>query len=90
MEYFLSNGVRNGRRRCPSVLTEVDLAIITKPLRWITMVGIYVCKRDREVNEVKIEVVKTPVLQLFLRHCLDLPPKILFNRHNLGSLERLT
>ena len=75
MGYFLSNGVRNGQRRCPSVITEVDLAIITKPLRWVTVTGIYVCKRDGKVNEVKIEVVKTPVLELFLRHCLGLSPQ---------------
>ena len=75
MGYFLSNGVRNGQRRCPSVITEVDLAIITKPLRRVTVAGVYVCKRDGKVNEVKIEVVKTPVLELFLRHCLGLSPQ---------------
>jgi hypothetical protein len=77
MAYFLSSGMRNERRHCPSVLTKVNLAIITKPLRWVTVVGIHVCKRDREVNKVKIEIVKTPVLKLSLRRCLGLNIKIL-------------
>ena len=85
MEYFLPSGIRNGRRRCQGVLTEVDFAIITKPLRWVTMLGIHVCKRDWEVNKVKIEVVKTPVFELFLRQCLDLHLTTPFSGRNLGS-----
>lgn len=45
----------------------MDLAIVPKPLRWVTVTGIYIRKRDGEVNEVEIKVVETPVFELFLR-----------------------
>ena len=49
------------------------------------MAGIYVCKRDGKVNEVKIEIVKTPVFELFLRQCLDLEsPEVRFSLRDLG------
>jgi len=52
----------------------MNLAIIAKPLSWVTVVGIDVGKRDWEVDEVEIEVVKTPILELSLRRYLDLTP----------------
>ena len=70
--YFLPDRMRNGRRRNPSVLTKVDFAIIAQPLRWVTVAGVDIRKRDGEVNVVEIEVVKTPVAELFLRQRLDL------------------
>jgi len=79
--------IRNGQRRRPGALTEVDVAIITKPLRRVTMGGIHVCKRDGEVNKVKIEVIKTPVFELFLRQCLGLHLRTPFSLRNLGSWE---
>jgi hypothetical protein len=54
------------------VLTKIDLAIVAEPLRWVTVAGVNVRKRDGEVNEVEIEVLKTPVFELFLRSRLGL------------------
>ena len=63
----------------------MNFAIIAKPLCWIAVAGIDIRKRDGEVNEVEIEVVKTPILELFLRYCLDLYPQANFSQGNLGS-----
>lgn len=54
------------------MLTKVDLAIVAKPLGWVTVAGIDIRERDGEVNEEEIKVVKAPVLELFLRQRLDL------------------
>ena len=80
--------MRCDRRHRSGVLTKVDLAIISKPQRRITVAGIYVSKRDGEVNKVEIEVVKTPVLKLFLRQCLDLHLRTASSWCNLGSREK--
>jgi hypothetical protein len=55
------------------VLTEVDLSIVPKPFGWVTVARIYIRKRDWEMDEVEIKVIKPPVRELFLRRCLDLP-----------------
>ena len=70
--YSLPDGMRNGRRRMLSVLTKVDFAVIAEPLRWVTVAGIHIRKRDGEVNVIEIKVVKTPVPELFLRQRLNL------------------
>lgn len=59
------------------MLTQVDLAIIAVPLGRVTVAGIDVRKGDREMNKVEIKVVKSPVLELFLRHLFDLHLKTL-------------
>jgi len=51
------------------------------------MTGIHVRERDGEVNEVEIEVIKTPVIELFLRQCLDLHLGTPFSWCDLGSVE---
>ena len=51
------------------------------------MVGIHICERDGEVNKVKIEVVKTPVYELFLRRCFGLHEKSPFSWRSLESRE---
>jgi len=76
--------MRNGRRRKPSVLTKVDFAIIAQPLRWVTVTRIDIRKRDGEVNVVEIEVVKTPVPELFLCQRLDLYLETVFSQRTLG------
>ena len=85
MACFLPSEIRGNRHHCPVMLTKVDFSVIAKPLRWVTMTGINVCKRDGEVNVVQVEVVKTPVSKLFLRQCLDLHPGTQFSRRNHGS-----
>lgn len=62
----------NCRYHYLGVLTKVNLIVISPPLGWITVVRIYIRKRDGEMNEVKIEVVKTPVRELPLCRCPDL------------------
>jgi len=47
------------------------------------VVGIDIRKGDGEVNVEEIEVVKTPVLELFLRQRLDLYPKAAFSQRTL-------
>ena len=54
------------------MLTKVDFAVIAQPPGWAAVTGIYIRKRDGEVNVVEIEVIKAPVFELFLRQCLDL------------------
>ena len=73
---FCKMGLENGWRHCLSMLTEMDLAVIAKPLSWVTMARVHICKRDGKVNKEKIEVVKTPVFELFLRQCLGLKPHL--------------
>ena len=51
------------------------------------MVGVHVFERDGEVNKEKIEVVKTPVCELFLRCCFGLHLGSPFNRRSLESRE---
>lgn len=72
------------------MLTEVNLPIVAEPLRWVTMVGIHVCERDGEVNKVEIEVVKTPVCELFLRRCFSLHYKARSACVDLGHEKILT
>jgi hypothetical protein len=62
----------------------MDLAIVAPPLGWVTVAGVNVRKRDGEVNEVEIEVLKTPVLELFLRRRLDLYIESPLSRYNFG------
>ena len=50
----------------------MNLAIVPEPFGWVTVTRIYIGKRDREMNEVEIEVVETPVFELFLCQCLGL------------------
>jgi len=90
MVYFLPNKMRSGRRDYPGVLTKMNLAIIAKPLGWVTVTWIHVRKRDGEVDMVEIKVVKTPVLELFLCQRLNLYLKTPFSRCNPGSRESLT
>ena len=72
MGYPLQNWVNNCQDHYPDELTKLDLAVVPEPLGWVAVARIYIRKRDGEVNEVEIEVVETPVLELFLRQCLDL------------------
>ena len=76
--------MRNGQRHKLSVLTKVDFAIIAQPLRWVTVTGIDIRERDGEVNVVEIEVVETPVPELFLRQCLDLYLETVFSLRTLS------
>jgi hypothetical protein len=62
----LLNWVRGSLRHELAALTEVNFAIIPEPLGWVTVVGIHVSKRYGEMNKVKIKVIETPVLKLFL------------------------
>jgi hypothetical protein len=50
----------------------VNLAIVPEPFGWVTVSWIYIGKRDGEVNEIEVEIVETPVLELFLRQCFSL------------------
>jgi hypothetical protein len=44
----------------------VNLAIIAKPLRGVTVVRVDVCKCNREVDEEEVEVINAPQVQLVL------------------------
>lgn len=52
-------------------LTEVHLAIISRPARRETVGRVNVCKGDREVNEEEIKVFKAPEFQLIVSELLD-------------------
>ena len=67
------------------MLTKVDLAIVAEPPRWVTVTGVNIRKRDGEVNEVEIEVLKTPVFELFLRRRLGLHTETPFSWCDIGS-----
>ena len=84
MGCFLPTGMRNSWRYQTVTLTKMNLAIIASPLGWITVVGVNVRKRDGEVNVVEVEVVKTPVLELFLRQRPDLYLKTPFSQGKFG------
>jgi hypothetical protein len=51
-----------------------DLAVrlVGEPPRWVPCLGRNILERDGEVDEVEIEVVDTPVLELLLDNGLDL------------------
>ena len=66
------------------MLTKIDLAIVAEPLRWITVARVNVHKRNEKVDEVEIEVLKTPVTRLFLRRSHDLHIKTPFSRCKIG------
>lgn len=55
-----------------TLLTRVALAIQTPPLRRVLVLGLHVLKRDGEVDEVKIEVVNAPELELILGDLLGI------------------
>jgi len=52
--------------------TEVHFAIITEPLRRITVVRINVLQGDREVDQEEVEVVNTPEVKLLLGNLFHL------------------
>ena len=47
-------------------LTQMYFAIVTPPLRRITVVGINILEGDREVDEKEVEIVDFPKLKLYL------------------------
>lgn len=47
-------------------LTGVNLAIQSPPLRWVLVLGLHVFEGDGEVDEVQVEVVDAPELELVL------------------------
>ena len=66
MGCFLLNWVRDCLRHDPAALTEVNFAIIPEKIGWVTVVGIHISNRYGKMNKVKIKVIETPVLKLFL------------------------
>jgi hypothetical protein len=51
---------------------DLAVRIVGEPPRWVTCLGRNILERDREVNEVQVEVVDAPVLELLLDNGLDL------------------
>ena len=57
------------------IATEVHFAIVTEPLRRVTMVRINVFQGDGEVDQEEVEIVNTPEVKLFLGNLFHLLPR---------------